>query len=368
MTSKQTAKFEEFYNGLNHDNKHGSLGIVEFIIKDKNGRVLDHKVEKNIIKIFAKEMLAHRLPSTKVWNPDANGGLGAWVSSDIDLEEEFSARYIMFGASYDDNGLPLGTNDPRYYTIDTATGQYIPIRLNPSADYDGGLINAIPISEPTRPLKRVEKISFKSTYQPSGSPLLDENVRAINNIVSLETTLRLSEYNGFGVSGGDFFTITEVALVGGRLFDAVPNCDCNPVNLFLQGLSTGSSGGTGGSEIAINAVANGTNVVTIDLNEPTAVVSLFNVGDQIKIVNKGGTQTDHNTLNQINSNYLVTGFTGGRDIQLDRVPTDSGGSPLVGEIGVFRNTMKIFSHRVLSNPIRKSDIFEIVVRWNIIFN
>jgi hypothetical protein len=364
MTSKQTAKFEEFYNGLNHDNKHGSLGIVEFIIKDKNGNILDHRIEKNIIKIFAKEMLAHRLPSSKVWNPEANGGLGAWAESGIDTNEEFSARYIMFGASFDENGNQLGTNDPRYYTLDTATGQYIPVRLNPSADFDGGLINAIPISEPTRPLKRVEKISFKSTYQPSGSPLIDANVRAINNIVSLETTLRLSEYNGFELTSGDFFTITEVALVGGRLFDAVPNCDCNPINMFLQGLPAV----TAGAEVAVNAIANGTNVITIDGAEPTAAIELFKTGDQVKLVNQGGTQTDHTTLGQVNSNYLVTSFIGGRDIQLDRVPTDSNGSPLIGNIGVFRNTMKIFSHRILSYPIRKSDIFEIVVRWNIVYN
>lgn len=365
----QTAKFEEFYNGLNPDDKHGSIGIVEFIIKDKNGKILDHKIEKNIIKIFAKEMLAHRLPCSDVWDPSANGGLGAWVSSGIDLNEEFSARYIMFGASYDENGNPLGTNDTRYYTIDTVTGQYIPVRLNPSADYDGGLINAIPIAEPTRPLKRVEKISFRSTYQPSGSPLIDANVRAINNIVSLETTLNLSEYNGFETSSGNFFTIAEVALVGGRLFNTVPNCDCNPINLFLQGIS-GSSGTVTSTdvEVAVSAVANGTNVITIDLAEPTSAVDLFKVGDQVKLVNQGGTQSNHTTLNQVNSNYLVTSFSGGRDIQLDRVPTDINGDPIVGNIGVFRNTMKIFSHRILSYPIRKSDIFEIVVRWNIVFS
>lgn len=357
----QTAKFEEFYNGLNPDVKHGSVGIIEFIIKDKNGNVLDHKIEKNIIKIFAKEMLAHRLTSSKVWDPEANGGLGAWIASGIDLEEEFSARYIMFGASFDENGTPLGTNDTRFYTVDTVTGQYVPVRLNPSADYGGGLINAIPIAEPTRPLKRVEKISFRSTYQPSGSPLIDANVRAINNIVSLETTMKLSEYNGFETTGGSFFTITEVALVGGRPFDTVPSCDCNPINAFLQGLT----GVTAGSEVSVNAVANGTNVITIDVGEPTAAVELFKNGDQVKLVNNGGTQTSHTILSQINPNYLVTNFSGGRDIQLDRVPTDSNGSPLIGNIGVFRDTMKIFSHRVLSSPIRKSDIFEIVVRWNI---
>jgi hypothetical protein len=358
----QTAKFEEFYNGMNND-KQSSMGIVEFIIKDKNGNILDHRIEKNIIKIFAKEMLAHRLPSTKVWNPDADGGLGAWVDSGIDITEEFSARYIMFGASYDENGTPLNTNDPRFYTYDEITGLFIPVKLNPSADYNGGLINAIPIAEPNRPLKRVEKISFKSSYQPSGSPLIDENVRAINNIVSLETTLKLQEYNGFEISSGDFFTITEVALVGGRLFNAVPNCDCNPINLFLQGLPGSTS-----SEISVNAVANGTNVITIDTSEPTAAVELFKLGDQVKIVNQGGTQTSHTTLNQLNSNYLVTTFLNGRDIQLDRVPTDVNGSPLIGNIGVFRNTMKIFSHRILSYPIRKSDIFEVVVRWNIIYS
>jgi hypothetical protein len=363
-----TLKFEEFYNGLNADDKKGSVGIIELIFKDRNGKVIDHRIEKNIIKIFAKEMLSHRLPSTKIWNKDANGGLGAWESSDIDVDEEYSARYILFGASFDSNGLPLDVNDSRFYTIDTVTGQYIPIKLNPSADYNGGLINAIPISEPDRPLKRVESISFRSSYQPSGSPLIDENVRAINNIVCLETTLLADEYNGFGISGGDFFTITEIALAGGRLFDGVLNCDINPINLFLQGLPSSGSTGITGSEVAVSAVANGTNVVTIALDEPTAVVELFKKGDQIKIVNDGGTQTDFSILDQINSNYLVTEFTGGRDVQLDRVPVDKNGNPLTGNIGLFRDTLKIFSHRVLSSPIRKSDIFEITVRWSLVLS
>ena len=68
-------------------------GEIEFIIKDKHGRVLDHLRQHNIVKIFAKEILAHRIPSEKVWDTNANGGTGAWVSHDINIEE-FSVKYI----------------------------------------------------------------------------------------------------------------------------------------------------------------------------------------------------------------------------------------------------------------------------------
>lgn len=353
---------QEFYDALDPDLKKGATGIIEFIIKDKNGEIVDHHIEKNVIKIFAKEMLAHRLPSSEVWDPEANGGAGDWVASGIDPTEEFAARYILFGASFDENGAPLGVNDPRYYTQDPVTGSFVPVRLTPAADFNGGLINAIPIEEPDRPLKRVENINFSPTYQPSSSPLVDSSVRAMNNIVQLETVLRIDEYNGFGVTDNDIFTITEVALAGGYRFDAVGSCDLVPSDLFLIGVPSGDE------QISVAAVANGTNVVTISDSEPTSSLAAFKQGGQIKLANRDGTQSDHETLNQVNPYYLVTEYSGGRDLVLDRVPVDDQNSPLTGDVGVFDASLRIFSHRILSFPVQKSENFEITVRWNIIFN
>jgi len=352
------------------DDKHGTVGIIEFIIKDRNGRVVDHIVEKNVIKVFAKEMLSHRLPSSEVWDPEANGGSGGWVDTNIDPDEEYAARYILFGASFDDNGTALGTDDTRFYQQDAVTGQFVPVRLTPAATNDGGLINAIPIAEPDSPLKRIESISFNNTYQPTGSPLVDGDVRAINNIVIFETVVNTDEYNGFSNTASDFFTITEVALAGGRKFDScVGSCGLVPRDLFLQGVDN-TTGGTSPAEyeISVSAIANGTNIISIDSGEPASSVALFKQGDQIKIVNRGGTQDDHTTLDQINPHYLVVGTSGGRDLELDRVPVDSDGAALVGDIGVFRDTLKLFSHRILSTPVQKSSSFEITTRWTVVFN
>lgn len=356
----------EFYNTLSKDERQATAGILEFIVKDKNGNVVDHIIEKNIIKIFAKEMLSHRLPSTEIWDITANGGLGDWVSSDIDLDEEYSARYIIFGASFDENGTALGTNDPRFYTQDPVTGQFVPVRLDPSADFGGGLINAIPISGVERPLKKVESIKYSNTYQPTGSPLIDASVRSINNILIVESTLTTSEYNGFSGTGGDFFTISEVALAGGRKLGNVGQCGLIPANLFLQGKEPEVSGNT--FETAIDIILNGSNVVTINSSEATTSVDLFKKGNQVKIVNTGGTQDDHNVINQINPHYLIVDTSGGRDLVLDRVPTDQDGVILAGNAGLFRDTLKIFSHRILSTPVQKSQSFEILCRWSIIFN
>ena len=174
-------------------------GEIEFIFKDRQGRVIESRREHNIIKIFAKEILAHRLGYGKVWDPTAGTGTGAWVTHSIDLEE-YAPKYIVFGASYDNDGNPLDTADTRYYTADSVVGGYIPIMLGSGAEYDGGLINAIPIAEPSRPLKRIERIYFEPSYQPAGTPLLQDDVRALNNIIVFETTLRKDEYNGFGTT------------------------------------------------------------------------------------------------------------------------------------------------------------------------
>jgi len=359
----------EMYNIIGSDNN-SAVGIIEFVIKDKSGRVIDHIVEKNVIKSFAKEMLSHRLPSSEIWDPSANGGAGGWVSSGIDVNEELSAKYIIFGASFDENGTALGTNDSRFYQTDVVTGQSVPVRLTPEVTDDGGLINAIPIAEPDRPLKRIESISFNNTYQPTGSPLVDSDVRAINNIVVFETVINTDEYNGFSNTASDFFTITEVALAGGRKFDgSVGSCGLAPKDLFLQGIDD-STGTTTASEfeVSVSAIANGTNIVSVDSSEPSSSVSLFKKGDQIKITNRGGTQDDHDDLDQINSHYLIVGTSGGRDLELDRVPVDNNGAALVGDIGIFRDTLKLFSHRILSTPVTKSGSFEITTRWSIVFS
>lgn len=336
-----------------NENYKDMKGIIEFIIKDKNGNVVGRHVEHNIIKIFAKEMLSHRIPSSEIWNPNANSGLGDWELSGIDLTEEFSARYILFGASFDENNVPLDTDDSRFYQIDTVTGIPAPIRLGPGAEFGGDLINPIPFADPGRPLKRVESITFEPTFQPSFTPFLQDDVRAINNIVVLETTLRLDEYNGFGLTSNDFFTITEVALAGGkRITDlGVTDCEKTPSELFTDG------------DVQLASAA-GTDVVSLDSITGTGGIDNIKAGDQIEIV-----ATDGSEIPQVSPFYLVQSkAAGGKDLVLDRVPTDSDGNAITGDIGVLRSTLRIFSHRILSVPLRKSSSFEIICRWRLIFN
>jgi hypothetical protein len=332
-------------------------GEIEFEFRDRNGQTIRQHREPNIIKIFAKEILAHRLAYGKVWDPTANTGSGGWVSHSIDLEE-FAVKYIVFGASFDENGNPLDSADTDFYTPDSTVGSYTPIQLGVGAEYDGGLIKPVPISEPTRPLKRIERIYFEPTYQPAGTPLLTADVRAINNVVVFETTLTKDEYNGLGVTLNDYLTITEVALVGAAEVDSLGSCDCDPRDIFLQGRSTGG---------ALSAVASGTATVTIDMSETE--VDLIKEGDQVKIVAADSTASEDQELNQLNPYYLVLSkLPGGHDLQLDRVPVDADSNPITGSIGLLRDGFKIFSHRILSVPVKKSEDFEIVVRWRIIFN
>jgi hypothetical protein len=68
-------------------------GELEFEIRDRHGRTLNKWREPNLIKIFAKEILSHRLPHSRVWDPNANTGAGDWVSHNLDLDE-FAAKYI----------------------------------------------------------------------------------------------------------------------------------------------------------------------------------------------------------------------------------------------------------------------------------
>lgn len=333
-------------------------GEIEFIIKDRNGVVVDRIVEHNIVKIFAKEMLSHRLPSSEIWDPNAGTGQGDWVASGLDPDEEFSARYILLGASFDENGVPLDVEDPRYYTRDPVTNTFVPVRLGPGAEYEGGLINAIPLSEPDRPLKRVENIDFEPSYQPAGTPFIQDDVRAINNMLLVETVLQLDEYNGFGLTDSDFFTITEVALAGGAKFGLLGSCEKTPRELFLEGDA---------SDTALLASASGSDVISLD---PSVTdVDLIKEGDQIKIVAAGTSVGDDAELDQVNPFYLVLAKQpGGRDIQLDRTPINSSNDPITGAIGVLRDTLRIFSHRILKSPVKKSADFEITIRWRIIFN
>ena len=333
------------------------VGEVEIIVRDRAGRTVRHDSGCNLIKIFAKEILAHRLPFTQVWDPTASSGAGAWVASGLDVGEEFAPKYILFGASFDQGGAPLDRADERFYTLDPVSGSYIPNTLQVGATFEGGLVNAIPLADPSRPLKKVERIYFEPTYQPAGTPLLQADVRAMNNIVVLETTLRLDEYNGLGTSASDYFTVAEVALAAGKSLDAAGSCECSPERLFLEGRSDGT---------ALSATAPGTATVTIDSGESNDPIV---EGDQVKIVAAGVTAQEESTLDQVNQYYLVTSkVAGGSDVVLDRVPVDSNGTAITGQIGLFRSTLRIYSHRILAVPFRKSADFEVIVRWRLILN
>lgn len=333
-------------------------GEIELIFKDARGNVIDYYREHNLIKIFSKEILAHRLPYNKVWDPTGGAGTGAWVSSEIDVDAELAAKYIVFGASFDADNNPLDTSDERFYSLDSASNSYVPIDLGVGAEYDGGLINAIPISEPSRPLKRIERIYFEPSYQPSGTPLLQDDVRAMNNVVVMETTLRLDEYNGFGTTEADYFTVTEVALVAGKELDAIGACECDPHSLFLEG----------SGDDAILATASGAATVTISPTE-SDYVDVIKEGDQIKIVAAGSTAADDEDLGQTSPYYLVISKSvGGSDLVLDRTPVNSDGDAITGSVGVFKDGFRIASHRILKRPFKKSADFSVTVRWRWVFN
>jgi len=356
MTSQITTNEQYGINRTKNGYEKACRGEVEIIIKDRNGRIIEQHREHNIVKIFAKEILSHRLAYSKVWDPNAGTGSGDWVSHSIDLDE-FAPKYIVFGASFDNDGNPLDTADARYYSIDPITGGSIPVTLGTGTEFDGGLINAIPISEPTRPLKRIERVYWEPSYQPAGTPLLQADVRAMNNVIVFETTLRKEEYNGFGLTSSDFFTLTEVALVGAEEIGSVGSCECDPRHIFLKGTS------------GIPQVASTNGSATINLDMSEAEVDLIKEGDQIKIVEVGTTASEDAVLNQLNPYYLVINKAiGGRDITLDRVPVDVDGNTISGEIGLLRDGFRIFSHRILKTPVKKSIDFELVARWRVILN
>jgi len=338
-------------------------GEIEYEIKDTRGRVLYRYNEPNLIKIFAKEQLAHRIVHDKVWDPSGSAGSGEWVDSGIDPNNEMAAKYILLGASFDEDGLPLSDADERFYKVDPATGVSVPRRPDVGASDEGDLINPIPISEPLRPLKKIESIYFEPSYQPPDSPLLQSNVRAMNNVVVMETTIRQEEYNGFGTTNSDFFTITEIALAGGAVLDSdIGACECEPKRLFLQGVDAAK-------DEQIIATANGTPTVTIDPSVSTSDVNRIVEGDQIFLVGRADTDESYDTIGQVNPYYLVTTkAVGGRDVTLDRTPVDSDGNPIEGSIGIYRTTLRLFSHRILAIPFKKSEDFVITIRWRINFN
>ena len=342
-------------------------GEVEIEVRDRSGRVVHRHRDHNLIKIFAKELLSHRLPFSKVWDPTAGSGSGDWVDSNIDILEEFAAKYILFGASFDNNGLPLDTTDSRYYSIDSITGGPIANTPDVGADHNGDLINPIPISDPDRPLKKIERVYFQPSYQPADTPLVQSDVRAINNVLVLETTLQLNEYNGFGNTSSDFFTITEVGLAGGKplggAYGDVGACNCDPHILLLEGVG-------GFNDQQIIATANAGPSITIDPTVDAADVSRIKEGDQILIVARNvGTTEIYDTLTQVNPYYLATSkAASGRDVVLDRTPVDAAGTPLSGPVAIYRSTLRLFSQRILSVPFKKSDSYQIKVSWRIAFN
>jgi len=351
-------------------------GVVEIIVKDLNGNVVQHEKHNNIIKIFAKESLAHRLCPPRHWDPTAGTGSGAWVDNSFSIED-FAARYIVFGASYDASGNPLDTNDARFYKIDPVTQAYVPKPLSPGAlpystgvDENGNadpnwylksgdLINPIPISYPNRPLKAVERIYFESSYQPAGDPNLDPAVRPLNNTVVFETTLTKTEYNGFGNTASDYFTISEVSLVCAPEVEVATVCNCPPRDIFLLGHADGLP-------LQANIAVAGS---TVSLTETTAeYIDYIKVGDTIKIVSADSTAAANNELDQLNPFYLVMSkVSGGVDITVDRTIRNASSTPITGAVGVFKDEFRMFSHRILQTPVKKSSDFEVIVRWSINF-
>jgi hypothetical protein len=115
------------------------------------------------------------------------------------------------------------------------------------------------------------------------------------------------------------------------------------------------------------ATATGGDVVSLD---NLSDVEIIREGDQIKIVSAEETSDGtYGDLDQITPFYLVLAKSStGKELQLDRVPADRDQNPIVGNVGVFRDTLRLFSHRILKSPVKKSGDFEILVRWRIILS
>jgi len=129
-----------------------------------------------------------------------------------------------------------------------------------------------------------------------------------------QTTLRSNEYNSLSSTGGDFLTITESQLVAAPEVSDFSACDCNPRKLFLSGDNNG---------LAFDAVVT-QGSQTITLAQDVVDVNRIREGDQIKIVQQGTNTDEVAEFPQVNSYYLVINKQdGGRDITLDRSPTEN---------------------------------------------
>ena len=139
LTNKESFKTEDM------------AGYVHITVKNVvTGEIVSDTIDKNIIKIFAKESISHSIVPQNLWDPIGT----AWVPHALDLEL-YRPRYIVFGAAFDENQQPVSGVDNRYYEPDTISGGFRAITLTPGATFGGGLINAVPIASPDRPLKRV---------------------------------------------------------------------------------------------------------------------------------------------------------------------------------------------------------------------
>ena len=88
-------------------------------------------------------------------------------------------------------------------------------------------------------------------------------------------------------------------------------------------------------------------------------------GDQVKLSSDDG-ETD---LDVSSPYYLVVRKeTGGSDIVLDRNVIKSDDTGITGTVGVYRNSLRLFSHRILTSPFKKSSQYEIIVRWRVRFS
>lgn len=340
------------------------FGKLEIIIKDKNGNVIDRRIDHNIIKIFMKDHIPHTLAYPYVWDPTGGTGEGDWVANVLNHADLYHPKYIILGAAFDTSpssyGSPLSTNDADYYETDPISGQKSPKTLYSGAEYGGGLIKPIPIKvSDGRPLKRIESATTElATYQPPGTPYLRNDVRALFNVLKLQTTLEIDEYNGFSDTY-NYFDICEVALVSGPAFGAsVSDCDCDPEQLFLLGdgcvYNDGGATTVDAMEVTLTA---GSTILTLS-NADNA--DCIYPGDQIKLIAPGYTQTTQH--------YLVYSKSGNQ-LTLDRVPKDDQNVNLPsGTYTMWVDRHRILCHRILESPFSKTSALEVTIIWNIYYS
>jgi hypothetical protein len=134
-------------------------------------------------------------------------------------------------------------------------------------------------------------------------------------------------------------------------------CNCPPRDIFLLGH-------TDGLPLQANIAVAGS---TVSLTETTGeYINYIKVGDTIKIVASDSTAAENNELDQLNPFYLVMSkVNGGVDITVDRTIRTANNTPITGAVGVFKDEFRMFSHRILQTPVKKSSDFEVIVRWSI---